>query len=110
MKIRHSLPVIAAAFMFGGALLAPVIAGAEPVWDIEEFDKCAAALDEGMDNTANWNETVGEYCCKHSGGVWNDSQKKCVAPAGRAVTQNPLVPRGQLVPIGPRSPATISTR
>nr|CRL70911.1 hypothetical protein CPGR_01776 [Mycolicibacterium malmesburyense] len=74
------------------ALGCSTIASAEPVWDIEDFDECIAVWDEGLDNTKNWINTYTEYCCKHSGGVWNDYRKECGAPPAEGQGAGPQVP------------------
>ncbi|WP_131805083.1 hypothetical protein [Mycobacterium sp. 852014-52144_SCH5372336] len=80
------------------ALGCGTIASAEPVWDIEEFDNCTQTLDEGLDNTQNWIDTANEYCCKHSGGVWNDNRKECVAPPAEGQGAGPQVPPREVLP------------
>ncbi|ULE34903.1 hypothetical protein [Mycobacterium sp. IDR2000157661] len=98
-----------AALLFSGAAVA------EPVWDIEAYDDCTQALDDGIDNTINWINTANEYCCKHSGGVWNDDQKQCAAPPAEgqgAGQQLPQPPRGELptVAVAPPGIGTPPTR
>ena len=67
----------AAATLIGGAFGDTAVASARE-WDIGAYDKCAATNphtdpDKYLDHF--------HYCCIQSGGDWDASNGKCVAPA-----------------------------
>ncbi len=61
------------------ALGSAVIAVAEPVWDIGEYDQC---MTDGEGNPRT--EEFAYHCCKYSGGVWDWNGEKCQTPPPEA--------------------------
>lgn len=95
----------AAAVALAGAAC-PVIAVAEPVWDIEEYDYClrqTGSMPPGSDPVAKEEEN-DRYCCYRSGGVWNGLT--CVTPAaeGEGAAIPPSGPKAGLPTVQVRPP------
>jgi hypothetical protein len=115
---RASQCLAATAFMAGLTIGTAATAGAEPVWDVDKFDRCLVSNGkEGM--TEDEFNRVYWMCCAISGGESGSGsqENKCVAPAAQNVpgepgqttpppvlqnppqTSNPLIPS----PRGPNS-------
>ncbi|WP_102146109.1 hypothetical protein [Mycobacterium hubeiense] len=62
------------------AIASPGVSSAEGTWDIEAFDTCTEMLNDGLDESQQEKLEDTKGCCTYSGGVWNDAEKKCVAP------------------------------
>lgn len=97
MTTRRSTPtrvsrhLAATALMAGLAIGAAATAGAEPVWDLGEYDRCIESYTGPPDKF----EEHDVNCCVLSGGEWTIAQG-CVAP----------VPQAQNVPGEPEPTAT----
>jgi hypothetical protein len=110
--------VAATALMAGLAFGAAATAGAEREWDLAQNDKCIEDNWPPGNYTLEQLDTVFQYCCITSGGVWNASTSDCNAPPPEAenvpgepgqptppsVLQNPPAqPSNPLIPT-PRGP------
>lgn len=114
MTITRLLRLIPAAVLLAAGLViapttsfvgCPATANAEPVWDIEKFDDCLDALNDGLNESQNSAEQDHKDCCRYSGGEWNEAQKTCQAPPGASVVVRP--PGGDL-PTAPIQPSVIA--
>ncbi|SRX78615.1 hypothetical protein [Mycolicibacterium parafortuitum] len=74
---------VSAALVSVGGWLAPAVAHAERIWDIQDYDSCVRAADirfvNGQTNGATYADEV-KFCCLRSGGEWHSVQH-CTAPA-----------------------------
>jgi hypothetical protein len=106
-RLHRLMPaVILAATATLGSLGYPAIAGAEPVWDIDQYDKCIEDMyDYKNDNLT----TVAKFCCALSGGVWGPASDgggpTCTAPA-----LNPESPQGPGTSSSPPRPPVTQQR
>jgi hypothetical protein len=66
------------------ALAFPAIASALPdtpgEWDLGAYEGCLASGEGQLPDKPNAAEDHDHHCCINSGGVWDASAKKCVAP------------------------------
>ena len=93
---RVSQCLAATALMAAIAIGAAATAGAERVWDLDEYDKCMANWNLNDEQTLNqWEEwrRFQQGCCLNSGGVWDAEYSTCTAPAPEA--ENVPQPPGQ---------------
>jgi hypothetical protein len=101
---RRLVPAIFGAVV-AGAGAGAVVANAGPVWDIDDFDSCTELLDDGINESLQQKLDETEYCCTHTGGVWNEAQQVCQAPPAEGAEAT-----GPTQPIRPLSPILEETK
>jgi len=77
-----AVPALALGLALGSAAVA------NAVWDIGVFDECMKGVPGDWTSPFYWDHQQG--CCARSGGNWDDSGKKCVAPPADSQGRNPL--------------------
>jgi hypothetical protein len=95
-RVGQCLAVTAliAGIAFGSA----ATAGAEPVWDLDEYDKCMEQFPG--DETPEENIATEKACCAASGGVWAPTPTypnvgDCTAPPPEPEAENVPQPPGE---------------
>jgi hypothetical protein len=82
-----STAVLTAALALGAAFGASATASAHPdtgYWDLDEYDTCVEATNDGLDETQNSALDDAKGCCRYSHGVWDESKQDCVAPPAKS--------------------------
>jgi hypothetical protein len=119
MRTTSTIParlwrLVPAAALLAGLVIAPAsttlgcpaIAGAAPVWDIEDYDNCVENVDMNEDPFIILEAL--KICCDGSGGVWDERTNKCTAPYPEGTAPpgagNPLVPDVQPPTVNPPPP------
>jgi hypothetical protein len=89
------------AAMLAGAMAVAVtplayapVATAQKVWDIEAYDNCTFGLENWR--WEYWDEM--KKCCLNSGGVWKQSEYKCVAPPAEPASGSRQFPGNVQIP------------
>jgi hypothetical protein len=112
-RLSQILPaaLIAATAAFGiSALAGTAPASALPdtpgEWDIGAYDNCVSSGEGQLPDKPNAEEDHKHYCCINSGGIWDATAKKCVAPPAQPAeapqTRLPgRVPVGVFEPVAP---------
>jgi hypothetical protein len=96
---RAARAVIATGVGLGLVLIAPAVAGAQPIWDIEVYDSCVTKVDNDYINGTlpadDYADRIAR-CCSESGGQWVGGPISgwCTAPPPRAADAPPIAPGG----------------
>ncbi len=100
-RFKYAAMLLGAFAVAAAALANPAIAAAERVWDIEFYDKCMEGTSVNpLDDSINYQRSVNETCCNHSGGVFIDDGYlgKCVAPPAEPSSGSRQLPGNVQIP------------
>lgn len=105
---RMPLPALMIGCLFAATLAIgantvahPAIAGAERVWDVEDYDNCMDDQSGSqLDLSINAQRAFHAYCCNRSGGVFIDDGYlgKCLAPPAEPASGPRQLPGNVQIP------------
>jgi hypothetical protein len=82
-RFKYAATVLGALAVAATPLACPAVANAQPVLDVESYDKCVQDIKKSLaDGTIHLWDVHNAYvtCCEYAGGTWSESRGDCAAP------------------------------
>jgi hypothetical protein len=82
-RFKYAAMVLGALAVAATPLAYPAVANAQPVLDVESYDKCVQDIKKSLaERTIHLLDVHNAYvtCCEYAGGTWSESRGDCAAP------------------------------